>query len=199
MFDRYRFAAVAVLTLAVGCSSYEVNAQRDSSVPIPASPTWAWGRRDSVVSQYELDPVAQNPMLHQRVIAAIEANLNKRGWHKVEDASQANLIVTYHIGLKRESAMQTTTTGAGVYGTPGYGGWYGGYGWGYYGAPAWGATTTTQVVNYNTGGLLIFVREGSSGKVAWYGLFKKDVHDVDQIHEEGIIAAVNATLKELRN
>jgi len=199
MLCRNRLVVIAALALVAGCASHEINAQRDSSVPIPASPTWAWGRRDTVVSQYELDPVAQNPMLHQRIVRAIEANLTQRGWHMIEDPSQANLVVTYHVGLKRESAIQTTTTGVGVYGAPGYGGWYGGYGWGYYGAPAWGATTTTQQVHYNTGGLLIYVREASSGRVAWYGLFKKDIHDVDQIREEGIIAAVNGTLKELRN
>jgi hypothetical protein len=180
------FTAVALGLAACGPS---ITADRDPSVPIPAGATWAWGRRDTV-SHYEMDPAVNNQVLHQSVQTAIIQTMTQKGFKQVEDASQATLLLTYHVGIKREQTYETTTTGVG--------GWYGGYGWGYYGAPTF-TTSTTRPVEYRTGALLVYLRDRASGKVAWQGLYTKDVHDTHKVDHAKVQEAVDdlfATLKK---
>jgi hypothetical protein len=185
-----RHVAVASILFTFACGP-DIMTQRDSSVPMPAQPTWAWGVRDTV-SHYELDPAAQNPMLHQHVQTAIENTLQRDGWKKVDDPSQAAVLVTYHIGIKREAGYVTTTTTSGAP-SP----YWGGYGWGYYGAPSFSTSTTTPY-EYTEGGLLVFVRDRASGKVAWQGLFKKEVTQTARVAPENVQRAVDDLLRDLK-
>jgi hypothetical protein len=187
-------SAVTVLALGTSaCGGPTITRDRDVGVPMPASATWSWAPRDTV-SQYELDPAAQNPMLHQWVQAAIEREMQQRGFRQVGSPGEATLVVSYHIGIKRESELQTTTSGMAM----GYGGgWYGGYGWGYYGAPSF-ATSTTREVQYHSGGLLMYIRDRESNRIAWRGLLTTDIHDPNHIRQEGVDRAVHETLGDLR-
>ena len=175
--------------LAVACGGPDITVRRDSNVPIPKPATWAWGARDTV-SHYELDPVAQNGMLHQKVRESIESSLTSKGWKKADDPSQAQVIVTYHVGIKRTTEMQGTTTSTG-------GGWWGGYGWGVYGAPTY-SSTTMRPVDYTTGGLLVIVRDRGTGNVAWEGLYKKEVTNTERVRLENVPKAVDELLADLR-
>lgn len=188
------FIAIPAL-LALGCASVpNVQTNRDPLVPLPKGATWAWGTRDTV-SQYEMDPSAQNPILHQRVKTAIERSLEKKGFKQVAAPSDAVLVVTYHIGMKRSTEMQTSTIATGMtYG--GYGGWYGGYGWGYYGAPTY--VTNTELVDYKQGGVLVYIRDRATGKVAWAGLITKDVHDTDQVTAETVQRGADDLFRDLK-
>lgn len=175
--------------LAVACGGPDITVRRDSTVPMPKTASWAWGLRDTV-SQYELDPVAQNSMLHSKVKQAIENTLTGKGWKRLDDPSQAQLVVTYHVGIKRTTEMQGTTTTMG-----GGGGWYGGYGWGVYGAPTY-SSTNIRPVDYTTGGLLVIVRDGKSGNLAWEGLFKKDISE--RVNLDNVPKAVDMLLADLK-
>lgn len=184
--------AVASLALTTACGGPTINASRDASVPMPSGATWAWGTRDTV-SRYELDPAAQNPIIHQYVQQAIENSLSGKGFRKIDDPSQATLLVTYHMGIKHTTEYQTTTTGMGGYG----GGWYGGYGWGYYGAPSMSMSTTTPV-EYATGGVMVIMRDRATGRVAWQGVYKKDIHDPNQVTQQSVQQGANELFQELR-
>lgn len=176
--------------LLVACGGADITVRRDSKVPLPKPATWAWGTRDTV-SRYELDPVAQNGSLHAKVKQSIEHTLAGKGWKEVDDPSQAQVIVTYHIGIKRTTELQGTTS------TMGGGGWYGGYGWGVYGAPTY-SSTNIRPVDYTTGGLLVIVRDRGTGALAWEGLFKKDVSNADRINLDNVPKAVNELLADLQ-
>ena len=182
---RLFLASAAALALACGGPSVTVN--RDSAVPMPKTPTWSWGRRDTI-SQYELDPLAESAELHNMVQAAIEQNLAKRGWTKVDQPANAQVIVTYHVGVKRSKELQTTSTGYSA-------GWYGGYGWGYYGAPTYMSSTTYEV-NYNEGALLVVLRAAPSYQVAWEGLYKKELQKMHAAQKD-VQAAVDYLLTDL--
>lgn len=185
-----RHLAALTILFAFACGP-DINTQRDTSVPLPKLPSWAWGTRDTI-SHYELDPAAQNPMLHQHVQAAIENTLQRDGWKRVDDPAQANVIVTYHIGIKRETQLVTTTTTSG-----GASPYWGGYGWGYYGAPSFSTSTSTPY-EYKQGGLLVIVRDRASGKVAWQGLFKKEVTETARVSQENVQRAVDDLLRDLK-
>lgn len=176
--------------VAVACASgAEITTNRDKTVPLPAEPTWAWGRKDTV-SHYEQDPLAENPDLHLLIQESIEYSLSSKHWKKVDDPEQAQLLVTYHVGVKRGTEYQTTTTGMG-------GGWYGGYGWGYYGAPTYVVMTETPI-NYTQGALLIVVRDRASNHVAWNGLYKKDIHENPHPTRDAVQGAVSDLLRDFR-
>lgn len=185
-----RHLALVTVLFAAACGP-DITTNRDSSVPFPKQPSWAWGARDTI-SHYELDPAAQNPLLHQHVQAAIENTLQREGWKLVNDPSQANVLVTYHIGIKRETVLQTTVTTSGAP-SP----YWGGYGWGYYGAPSFSTSTTTPY-DYKQGGLLVIVRDRESGKVAWQGLFKKEVTETARVSQENVQRAVDDLLRDLK-
>jgi hypothetical protein len=179
--------------LALGCAAApNIQTNRDPLVPLPKEATWAWGKRDTV-SHYELDVQAQNPILHQRVQTAIERSLAKKGFKQVTSPDNAVLVVTYHIGMKRSTQLETSTVAMG--GT--YGGWYGGYGWGYYGAPTY-VTSTTTPVDYTQGGVLVYIRDRATGKVAWSGLYTKDVHDTDQVTAETVQRGADELFRDLK-
>jgi hypothetical protein len=180
--------AMSVILAAACGAGAEITTNRDKSVPVPAEPTWAWGRKDTV-SHYELDPAAENMDLHRLVQESIESALAGKHWKKV-DPDQAQLLVTYHIGIRRGTDYQTTTTGMG-------GGWYGGYGWGYYGAPTY-VVVTEHPINYTQGALLMVVRDRASNLVAWNGLYKKDVHEGARPTRETIQGVVNDLLRDFR-
>ncbi|HTR76956.1 MAG TPA: DUF4136 domain-containing protein [Gemmatimonadaceae bacterium] len=182
-----RLFPVLTAALAFACGGPSITVNRNSDVPVPKNPTWAWGRRDTV-SKYELDPLAESPEVHNMVQVAIEQNLAKRGWTKVDQPANAQIIVTYHIGVRRSVEYQTTTTGVS-------GGWYGGYGWGYYGAPTYMSSTTTPV-NYNEGALLVVLRVAPSYQVAWDGLYKKELQKMHPAQKD-VQAAVDYLLNDL--
>jgi len=177
------------VVMAVACGSVaEITTNRDKTVPLPNEPTWAWGRKDTV-SHYESDPAAENADLHRLVQESIESALAHKHWRKSDDPSQAQLLVTYHIGVKRGEVIETSTATVS--------GWYGGYGWGYYGAPTY-MVTSSAPVPYNQGALLIIVRDRASNLVAWNGLYKKDIHDPPQISRDRVESAVNDLLRDFR-
>jgi hypothetical protein len=183
-------AAATVLALGAAACGPNVTRDRDTSVAMPVGATWAWAPRDTIVSQYEMDPAAQNPMLHQWVQGAIEQEMQQRGFRQVGSAGEATLLLSYHVGIRRETQLQTTTTGMSA-------GWYGGYGWGYYGAPTF-ATSTTREVQYTSGGLLMYIRDRVTNRVGWRGLFTTDISDPNRIRQEGVVRAVHETMGDLR-
>jgi hypothetical protein len=81
--------------------------------------------------------------------------------------------------------------------TMGGSGWWGGYGWGVYGAPTY-SSTNIRPVDYTTGGLLVLVRDRGTGNLAWEGLYKKEVENTDRIRVENLQKAVDELLADLQ-
>ena len=48
------------------------------------------------------------------------------------------------------------------------------------------------------GGVLVYVRDRASGKVAWSGLYTKDVHDTDKVTAETIQRGADELLRDLK-
>jgi len=53
-------------------------------------------------------------------------------------------------------------------------------------------------VEYKQGGVLVYVRDRASGKVAWSGLYTKDVHDTDKVTAETIQRGADELLRDLK-
>jgi hypothetical protein len=157
--------------MLVGCGGPTIDTDRDSTIPIPQSPTYAWAGQQDV--QGQTDPTVNNSIIHQRIRTAVDAQMQQKGYKETSTPESADFFIRYYLGLKKSTSYVTTTTGTTVGGY--YGGWAGwGYGWGY--APVGvGATyTTTTPVENREAGFLMQLVEVKSGKVAWQGLFRND-------------------------
>jgi hypothetical protein len=130
-------------------------------------------------------PVGQ-PLIDDRIVAAIDAQLAAKGLTKVE--SDPDVFVVYHMAFDKEKDITTFSSG--------YGGGYGPYGWGWGGGWA-GGTTTTQVRDILIGTLVIDLADAKKGQLVWRGIGVKEVNTQakPEKREKNINDAVKKILK----
>jgi hypothetical protein len=100
---------------------------------------------------------AANPMMGDRIVHDIDAQLTAKGLQKVETAEAADLVVLYHAARDTETRMNTIDTG--MYG-PGWGRW--GYGGGM-------GSSTTYVDKILVGQLIVDIGDVKKKKYIWRG------------------------------
>src|SRR4029453_13553986 len=127
------------------------------------------------------------PLIDDRIVAAIEAQLAAKGLKKVD--ANPDVFVVYHTAFDKQKDISTFSSG--------YGGGYGGYGWRYGGGWA-GGTSTTQVRDILIGTLVIDLADAAKGQLAWRGMATKEGVDVSakpDKRDKNIINAVNKIFK----
>jgi len=159
MFTRRSFAAVAAIALAACGPSIEFD--RDESIPIPAGATYAYPPEEHAGE--DVDPSTSNTIVQGRIQRAIDAELAKKGYKKVNDIEQARFVVRYFWNVSKNTELVTTTTPVM---SPYMGwGWGAGYGWGWgYGG---GFATTTAPVTITEGTFILDLVDKASKKLAW--------------------------------
>ena len=105
------------------------------------------------------------PLIDQRIVAAIETELAAKGLTKSE--SDPDVFVVYHVAFDKQKDISTFSSG--------YAGGYGGYGWGWGGGWAGGGTTNTTVRDILVGTLVIDIADAKKGQLAWRGMGVKEV------------------------
>jgi hypothetical protein len=128
-------------------------------------------------------PVGQ-PLVDQRIVAAIEAQMAAKGFVKSESAP--DVFVLYHIALDKQKDISSFSTGSG-YGPYGYG-WGGG----------WGTTTTdVRVRDILIGTLAIDMVDATKKEMVWRGLGTKEVNTnaKPEKRDENISKAVEKIFK----
>ena len=108
-------------------------------------------------------PVGQ-PLIDQRIIAAIESELTAKGLTKNE--TNPDIVVVYHIAFDTQKDISTFSSG--------YGGGYGPYGYGWGGGWAGGSTQTT-VRDITIGTLVVDVADAAKKQMVWRGMATKQV------------------------
>jgi hypothetical protein len=108
-------------------------------------------------------PVGQ-PLIDQRIIAAIESELTAKGLTKSE--TNPDIVVVYHIAFDKQKDISTFSSG--------YGGGYGPYGYGWGGGWA-GGTTQTTVRDILVGTLVIDIADAQKKQMVWRGMATKQV------------------------
>jgi Domain of unknown function (DUF4136) len=127
------------------------------------------------------------PLIDERIVAAIDAQLAEKGLTKVD--SNPDAVVVYHIAFDKQKDISTFSSG--------YGGGYGPYGYGWGGG--WGGgTTTTQVRDILIGTLVIDLADAKGGKLAWRGMGVKEV-DTQAKPEKRDKSINNAVKKIFKN
>ncbi|HEX5004139.1 MAG TPA: DUF4136 domain-containing protein [Gemmatimonadales bacterium] len=165
---------LATALFAAGCTPPTITSDRNPAVPIPAGATVAFvGATTEGATQ--VSPAISNEIMHNRIQAAIMAQLANKGYKVVDSSQPSTFHVRYFVGMKQSTSYVTTTTGVG-YGGPYYGGYgpygYGyGYGWGGYGGISTGVSTTSPVTTTNVS-FVVDLLDTQSGQTAWRGVYQ---------------------------
>ena len=139
----------------VACSSVTTSFDYDKSVDFTKFKTYQFTEHTQKFPEI-------NSLDRDRVLAAIDAEMAKRGYTK-SDSSPDVLVDVF---VKTEEEMTATATNTGGYGRWGYG-----YGWG------GGGTTYVDYNKYTKGTLFISLVDRSTEKIAWQGRGTKTLNE----------------------
>jgi hypothetical protein len=194
--DRAHFAVVVTCGVAAfAACSPAVRSDRDESIPVPQGATWAWetagGTRQpyepaapdsgaerprtmmeprSAMDGYDRDIREGDVIFAQRFRRAAEVVMQAKGFHKVDDASSADFLLTFDMGETRVRRG----------GMPGYGPWGS-----YRGAPR-----DTRLV--------VMLKQRERGDVAWRASYVMDIYDMRESSQAIAQKIANKVLRELR-
>ena len=152
---------LALILLASPAFAQKVYIDHDPGYDFDSIKTFSW------MPTEETSLMEQNPLMHSRIVNAIEHYLSMAGF--TETAENPDIWVTYHTSTTEEMSLNTTSFG---YGYPG--GWaYGGYGMGmgYGGYGSMGISTGTTTVNrYEIGTLVVDAWSRETETLIWRGM-----------------------------
>lgn len=174
-----------VLTVLMGCQSFNVRSDWDESVSFDGFERYLWLEPPVTPGS---DPFADNSLLRKRVRTAIEANLNARGFQAVEDPDEADFVVTYGVVVDEKLKV----TGGGATAVGGFG-----YGYGRWPVGVGGVYGATDVRDYQEAILIIDFLAPGSRDLVWRGwgsgfLQTRDRTRGKQRFEAGIKAVLDA-------
>jgi Domain of unknown function (DUF4136) len=204
--------ALACAFLLAGCDEY-VHVTRDRDAHLARHATWAWrpakeetNRRGSrpvtsrdVITRGERgetitpDNDADNEVLRGKVKAAVERNLAEKGLKQVEDPQDAELLLDFHIAVRRRN-MTVERVYPGAY--PGLMcgpfGCYGGWG---YGPTAVGY----ENIRFREGTIVVDVLQSPSNHLIYRAVGEKPVRrDTFSFSQDDVNGLVHHLLKDLK-
>jgi hypothetical protein len=163
---------LAVLLMAAPSFAQKVNVDWDRDY----SGTW------ETYSWVEAQDGAQNPLVHQRILNAVNYWLTMRGRREVKQNENPDLVVTYHTNTQDEVVVTADTMGYG-------------YGRGFYGAGGM-TTTTARSYTYTKGTLVVDVWEPKEKKLIFRGTATDTVDANPEKMEKKINKCVEKMVKE---
>ena len=174
-----------VLTFAAACAP-SIVITRNASLPIYPRSTYAWGLADGARTRSERDPRVANDSVRTRIEQAVDAELARRGFHRVAFAD-AQLVVHYHVGVRdRVDTIPAAGFNCVVSPCPAMK-----YEWGYWGEPE----RAMRAVEYTEGRLMLDFLARPSLQLAWRGISRGDVKP-NSASEAEIRKAVARLLKD---
>jgi hypothetical protein len=156
-----RTIATAAVVVLAGCGSgLKVETDASPTANFGAYKTFAIGKLpENAKAADKLSPISR-----QRVEMEVNSSLAAKGMQKVEDPTQADIVVYTYATTKERMDINT------------YGGGYtyaGGRWGGYYG----GGPTTTSVNYYNEGTLIVDLADTKAKQLVWRGIASGTVDD----------------------
>jgi len=162
----HRIISLFVFALLLsGCSGISVNQDFSPGADFSSLTVWDWMPPSERRSN---DPRANNQILDQRIRAAVETQMQAKGFTKV-DSGEPKFRVGYNLILEDRVDYETVNT-------------YWGSGWGYrgvygrYGGPTMG-TSQTYAREYTKGTLIIDFFDVASHELVWRGSAEGKIHE----------------------
>lgn len=144
-------ASVFVLTLTVAaCATPRVYVDHDPAVQFGNYRTYSWREK----------PTAAPPLIQQRIVNAIDAQLRAKGWTLA--SGEGDVALAAHVASRQEYELDT------FYDDPYWGGWGWRGGW----DRGWGMSAgfrTTRVRAYTVGTLVLDMFDTKTRQAIWRG------------------------------
>jgi hypothetical protein len=147
-----------LLVIASSALAQKTNVDYDKGTDFTQFKTYAWIKGTP----------APNPLVHQRIVAGIEAQLAMKGLRKVE--SQPDIVIAYHAATDTEVSVNTFGGGP-------FGGW------------RWGTGTVT-VDKALIGQLMVDIGDTRAKKFVWRGTANGTVSSKQEKNEKALNAAL---------
>ena len=161
------------LMLVAGCASTPtIETDADPATDFARYSRYAWRE----------EPNTQSPLVRQRLVAAIDAQLLGRGWRKVPEA-EADAVLAAHVASREEQSIDS------FYSEPAWGNW------GWYGVQATPGNrhVSTHVNTYRIGTLVIDMFDTRTRKAIWRATAEGSVPETP----EKVNAAIDATIPRM--
>jgi len=160
--------ALSILTLLIGlaCSNVRVSSDWDIEADFSKIQTYAWIGPSSGVEGID----AASSLLDKRIRRAVHETLVAKGIQEVERA-QADVLVSYHIGIEQKLDVQTVHRG---------------YGYGYGGAGryrGYGGYSDTYVSQYDEGTFLLDLVDPQKMELVWRGSAQSRISQITSPEE----------------
>lgn len=216
---RILLAGLALAPLA-SCAP-AIRSERDESIAVPQGASWAWAVPDTV-ARAERGPSPVGEIVQQRFRRAMEATMQRKGYHLVAEAAQADFVLSVQFGEPRDGAPTRRNAavvvgfsggwgyrpwGFGRFGYRPWGFWepfglYQPWGWGFYGAPVWGGYAVPAYGGgrrvYSDRAMVVVLRERPTGQVAWSGRLGSDALDSQRLTQDRVQELTNRLFRGLK-
>jgi uncharacterized protein DUF4136 len=176
-------AVLVASTLALSAQAQKPQIQWNNNYDWDAVQTFAW--QDTPDTSLE----ERNPFMHSLIKNTIEAELATSGLTEVE--ANPNVWVNYHASTTTDVQLRTDSYGYSF-------GGYGMAGWGYYGMAAGPVSSTTRVVEYTRGTLVVDIWDAKSKELIWRGMVSDTLPDNVQKAEKLVVRAINKMAEQGR-
>jgi Domain of unknown function (DUF4136) len=169
-------AALVLSTLALSAHAQKPRIQWNNQYDFAAVETFGW--QDTPETSLE----AINPFMHSLIKNTIEAELAESGLTEVD--ANPDVYVNYHASTTTEVQLRSDSYGYG-FGAYGMGTWGG-----YYGMSAGPVSTTTRVVEYEKGTLVVDIWAAAAKELVWRGEVTDTLPDNPQKAEKLVVRAI---------
>jgi len=170
-----KWLLAALFILFSGCSGVTVNHDYDVTADFSQYRTFDWVPGEQPQTG---DIRVDNPLLDNRIRAAVDRVMVEKGYRKATDG-KPDLLVAYNLTIRSKIESDTVSTGVG----------YGGY-------PYWGGVGfETRVREYDEGMLVIDLGDARENKLIWRGTGTRRI--TQQASPEKTTEIVNKTVAEI--
>ena len=159
---------VALLLISSGVFAQKVSTDFDNEAEFSKYKTYAWAK----------GAPARDPLMHQRIVAAIDAQLVAKGLKQVDPDKNPDAYVLYQASVTEQQELQVWGTGYGR-------------GWRY-----GGRMTQVDVNKILIGQLIVDIGDAASQKVVWRGRASDTLSDKPEKNAQKI---QKATAKMFKN
>jgi hypothetical protein len=154
----------AALVLSACTSTPQVTTDRNPSAPFSSYRTYTWLSK----------PDNMAPLMQQRLVDSVDAQLRKMGW---TESANADVAIAGHAVLSQKQRLDTMYSGSA------YRGWGGGWGGGM-------GSSTTTVRTYDVGTLIIDLFDTKTRQGVWRGTASGTLTDSPETRSAKIQTAV---------
>jgi hypothetical protein len=168
-------AALVLSAVALSVHAQKPRIQWNSQYDFDAMETFAWQQTP------ETSLEGRNPFMHSLIKNTIEAQLATSGLTQVD--ANPDVYVNYHASTTTQVELRSESYGYGL-------GEYGTGAWGNYGVAAGPVSTTTRVVEYERGTLVVDIWDAAAKELVWRGEVTGTLPDNPQKAEKLVVKAI---------